>query len=160
MTKQATTTTMKRMTMLLALMMAALVALSTLGAPDAEAKKRKKPSFNTVQCQTNGPCNGTAANDLYVLPDPFEVVTLDDPGGSLDIVNLSKLNRADFQIFRDKGASDGEKLFVSGNGPGRTMIINDFYASDDGSSFGSGKIEYFVFKDGVLSAEQLGIDQA
>ncbi len=153
-----TTTTMKRMTVLLALMMAALVALSTLAASDAEAKKRKKPSLTPVQCQTSGSCNGSAANDLYAFPDPFDVVTLDDPGGTLDVVNLSKFERAQVQVHRGSG-SEGDILFASVDGPGRSIIIKDFYASDSGpdSSFGSGKIEYFMFKDGIVKAEQLGV---
>lgn len=69
---------------------------------------------------------------------------------------MSKLNRADFDIHRGTGGED-TKLFVLANGPDRDMIINGFYAAGGGSNFGSGKIEYFVFKDGVLSAEQLGI---
>ncbi len=67
MTKQATTTAMKRMMVLMAVMMAALVALSALSAPDAEAKKKKKgPSFNVVQCRSNISCSGTPGNDYLV----------------------------------------------------------------------------------------------
>jgi hypothetical protein len=123
MTQQASTTTMKRVMVLLVRVMAALVAMSTLSAPDAEAKKRKR--VNEVQCTTDvttGACNGTVGRDLLIGTDAAQVIlggegsdVYDGKGGFTLVQNQNGQQVAVYDVYSDQSTKSSDVYKVPGN---------------------------------------------
>src|SRR5215212_2555184 len=114
----------KRMVALLGLVMAALLALSTLAASDAEAKKRHHhrasvPSINVVQCPIGGTCFGTASGDHLVGTDKFDDLrgeegddVYDGKGGSDDWFDSSTTSNDRYLIPSTEFGSSNDPLII------------------------------------------------
>ena len=89
----------------------------------------------------------TTSSDVYIFPSTQFSTNLNglaiiwDFGGAGDIVVLSSYDREDFELSRID-----DKLILDGPG-GRDIRIANF--------FGEGEIEYFLFRDGWISGDEL-----
>ncbi len=90
------------------------------------------------------------SSDVYLFPSTefsgASEVRMRDEGGAGDVVGLSSYGIDDFEVSRN-----GSLLVLDGPN-NRDIKINFFF---DGENFGKGKIEYFLFREGLVSGDEV-----
>lgn len=141
----------RRIAAFLTLTMAALLILSTLMAPDADARKRR-PSLNIVNCPTytgseDTVCQGTSGRDILVGTRDSNVILGQDGN---DIYASGGSNQGAFpDLLADSSASNDYYYFGNVGNIGEVILVDGGGDSDtvDLSSYSTGDIDHLRLID-------------